>query len=208
MDEQIKVAIDADFFRNITEYERGIDLFLQVMKDLGMQPFMHEFVANDELKGNKYLKQLRDASEISIIFYEDYLNEKNRLEYEEYFRQAFETINLFDFPKGSDIYKYSDKGESLGEIRSLYMASKMGYIYFMSDDAGARTLAKKFFSSKRRVAVKTLFDVLKMCKGKDTKLRWKDINPTVTNAMQKRQDRVNILRDMYHDNAGTQDSVT
>jgi len=77
------------------------------------------------------------------------------------------------------------------------MASKMGYIYFMSDDADARTLANKFLSSKRNVAVRTLFDVLIMCKEKDTKLRWKDINPTVTNAMQKRQDKVNKLREIY-----------
>lgn len=199
MDEQIKVAIDADFFRNITEYERGVGLFLQVMKDLGMKPFMHEFVANVELKGNQYLEKLRDMDEISIVFYNDYLNEENRLEYEEYFRQAYETINYRDFPKKSDIYEYADKEESLGEIRSLYMASKMGYIYFMSDDADARTLAKKFFSSKREVAVKTLFDVLVMCKEKDTKLQWKDINPTVANAMQKRQDKINTLSNMYHD---------
>ncbi|MCM1256745.1 MAG: hypothetical protein NC307_02710 [Roseburia sp.] len=197
MDEKIKVAIDADFFRNITEYEQGINLFLQVMKDLGMQPFMHEFVANVELKGNKYLKQLRDAGEISIIIYGDYLKKEDRLEYEEYFRQAFETINLFDFPEESDIYEYADRDESLGEIRSLYMASKRGYIYFMSDDADARTLAKRFFSSKRGVAVKTLYDVLIMCKEVGTKLQWKDINPTVANAMQKRQDKVNNLKGIY-----------
>ena len=197
MDEHIKVVIDADFFRNITEYERGTGLFLQVMKDLGMQPFMHEFVANDELKGNKYLKQLLDQGEISIIYYKDYLNEENRLEYEEYFRQAYEKINCFDFSEKNDIYQYADQDESLGEIRSLYMASKMGYIYFMSDDADARTLANKFLSSKRKVAVKTLFDVLTMCKEKETKLRWKDINPTVTNAMQKRQDKVNKLKEIY-----------
>ncbi|MDE7267088.1 MAG: hypothetical protein K2N89_06460 [Lachnospiraceae bacterium] len=197
MDDQIKVVIDADFFRNITEHERGAGLFLQVMKDLGMKPFMHEFVANIELKGNIYLKQLLDVGEISIIFYKDYLNEENRLEYEEYFRQAYEKINCFEFPEKNDIYQYADQDESLGEIRSLYMASKMGYIYFMSDDADARTLAKKFFSSKRGVAIKTLFDVLILCKEKETKLRWKDINPTVTNAMQKRQDKVNKLKEIY-----------
>ena len=182
-----------------TRQKRYIGLFLQVMKDLGTQPFMHEFVANDELKGNKYLKLLLDTGEISIIFYKDYLNEKNRLEYEKYFRQAFETLNYYEFPKGSDIYKYSDKDESLGEIRSLYMASQMGYIYFMSDDAGSRTLSKRFFSSKREITVKTLFDVLIMCKENDTKLQWKDINPTVANAMRKKQDKINTLSDMYHD---------
>lgn len=197
MDEQIKVVIDADFFRNITEHEQGVKLFLQVMKDLDMKPFMHEFVANVELKDNQYLKELLDKDDISIIFYEDYLNEKNREEYEAYFRQAYEKINYFDFPEKGDLYQYADKDESLGEIRSLYMAKQMGYIYFMSDDADARLLAKKFFSGKSGVEVRTLFDAFFMCKEKDTALRWKDISPTVTNAMQKRQDKVSKLRDIY-----------
>lgn len=42
MDEQTKAVIDADFFRNFTEYENGTGLFLQVMDDLGMEPVMHE----------------------------------------------------------------------------------------------------------------------------------------------------------------------
>jgi len=197
MDEQIKVVIDADFFRNITEHEQGTKLFLQVMKDLNMKPFMHEFVANTELKGNKYLKKLLDTGDISIIFYQDYLNEENRGEYEAYFRQAYEKINYFDFSEKNDVFQYADQDESLGEIRSLYMAKQMGYIYFMSDDADARLLAKKFFSGKRGVEVRTLFDAFFMCKEKNTALRWKDISPTVTNAMQKRQDKVNELRDLY-----------
>lgn len=201
MSEQIKAVIDADFFRNITEYERGNDLFLKVMDELGMKPIMHEFVANTELKENKYLEELKDTGKISIVSYEEYLRAEDRAEYEEYFIEAYESINYFDFPKGSDIYEYADKDESLGEIRSLYMANKMGYIYFMSDDGGAKALARKFFSSKRAIKVESLYDVLVMCKEKDTKLQWKDINPTVTNAMQKRQDKVNSLRQLYGKNA-------
>lgn len=73
----------------------------------------------------------------------------------------------------------------------------MGYMYFMSDDADAKYLANNFFSSKCKVTVKTLFDVLVMCKENGTGLRWKDINPTVTNVMRKRQDRVEQLKKLY-----------
>ena len=197
MDEQIKVVIDADFFINITEYERGTGLFLKVMDDLGLEPVMHEFVANTELKGNLYLQQLLDKGLVSIVSYKDYLKEEDKAEYAEYFMRAYEKVNCRDFSPKDDIYDYADQDESLGEIRSLYMARKLGYIYFMSDDADAKMLAKNFFSSKKKVKVKSLFDVLIMCKERDTNLRWKDINPTVTNAMRKRQDKIGRLKELY-----------
>lgn len=198
MDERIKAVIDADFFRKLTEHENGIGLFLRVMDDLGMDPIMHEYVAETELKDNVYLQKLLNMGKLSIVHYGDYLKEEDHDEYEKYFRAAYEKINYFDFPE-EDIYQYAARGESLGEIRSLYMARKRGYIYFMSDDAGARTLAKSFFSSKRALEVKTLFDAFVMCKERNTKLKWKDINPTVTNAMRKKQKKILELKAMYAD---------
>lgn len=67
----------------------------------------------------------------------------------------------------------------------------------MSDDADAKYLANNFFSRKRKVTVKTLFEALVMCKENSTKLKWKDINPTVTNVMRKRQDKVEQLKKLY-----------
>ncbi len=78
------------------------------------------------------------------------------------------------------------------------MARKMGFQYFMSDDADARLIAKNFFSTKSRVDVRSLFEVLMICKEKNIGLQWKDINPTVCNAMQKRQDKVNKLKGLYN----------
>lgn len=167
------------------------------MNDLEMKPIMHEFVINVELKGNIYLKQLLDTGIVSVVSYKDYLKEEDKAEYEEYFMEAYERINHFDFLESGDIYEYADKNESLGEIRSLYMARKMGYIYFMSDDADAKTLARNFFSGKRKVIVKSLFDALVMCKEKNTSLQWKDINPTVSNAMRKRQDKIERLQELF-----------
>ena len=197
MDEKMKAVIDADFFRHITEHERGIKLFLHVMSDLGMVPVMHEFVAQTELKGNTYLQELLKSGSVSVVSYTEYLAQSDKEEYEEYFRTAFERINMYDFPEEENIYSYADQGESLGEIRSLYMAKKMGYLYFMSDDADARTLAKGFFAGRNAVTVKTLYDALIMCKDRDTTLRWKDINPTVTNVMRTRQDRISDLKKIY-----------
>lgn len=195
---QMKTAIDADFFRNITTYERSINLFLRVMDGLNMKPVMHEFVADTELKGNEYLQQLSDTKKIEIIHYKDYIEDTDQDDYEKYFIAAFERINKYDFPNNQDIYRYAEPDESLGEIRSLYMARKMGYRYFMSDDADAKLIAKNFFLTKSRVDVQSLFEVLTICKEKNIGLQWKDINPTVCNAMLKRQDKVNKLKELYN----------
>ncbi len=36
-----------------------------------------------------------------------------------------------------------------------------------------------------------------MCKEKNTELSWKDINPTVTNSMRKKQDKIRRLKELY-----------
>ena len=163
MDKQIKAVIDADFFRKATEYDRGTKLFLHMLDDLNMQPVMHEFVAGTELRRNEYLNQLLQADRITVIHYEDYLlDDADKEEYKEYFLDAYERMNHLDFPEDKDIYQYSDPQESLGEIRSLYMAMKKGYRYFMSDDTDSKMLAKNFFSQKCAPEVASIYDVLVM----------------------------------------------
>ena len=68
MDERIKAVIDADFFLKLTIYEKGTALFMHMMEELNFCPVMHEFVANVELKDNKYLRQLLDEDQILIIY--------------------------------------------------------------------------------------------------------------------------------------------
>ncbi len=197
MDERIRAVIDADFFRKITEYEHGPKLFLRVMNELNLQPVMHEFVAETELNGNQYLQKLLDTGMVDVIRYSDYLKEEDKKPYENYFREALERINYYSFPKGEDPYIYADRGESLGEIRSLYMARKMGCPYFMSDDADAGTLTRSFFSRKSGITVQTLYEVFVLCRERGTSLTWKDIKVTATNAMRTRQKKLNMLKEIY-----------
>lgn len=121
----------------------------------------------------------------------------DRDEYDEYFQEAFERLNRFSFPEKEDIYKYAHPDESLGEIRSLYMAMKKNYSYFMSDDSDSGFLAKNFFSSKHTIDILSLYEALVQCKKQGTCMTWKQINPTVTNAMRSRQKRIESLRELY-----------
>lgn len=198
MDNRTKAVIDADFFINTTEYDRNTTFFLRILDEMEMQPVMHEFVAKVELCQNKYLDQLLQSGRIVTIRYEDYLlSDTDKEEYREYFLDVYERINLYTFPVNEDIYAYSGRQESLGEIRSLYMAMKKGYHYFMSDDRHSKSLAKNFFSSKHAIEVDSLYDVLVKCKKRGTALAWKDIRPAVTNAMNKRQDKIEYLKKLY-----------
>ena len=198
MDNRTTAVIDADFFRNATEYDRSTTFFLRILDEMEMKPVMHEFVAETELSQNQYLDQLLQSGRIAVVRYEDYLrDDTDKEEYKEYFLDAYERINHLEFPADEDIYKYSAQKESLGEIRSLYMAMKKGYHYFMSDDGDSKFLAKNYFSSKHAIEVNSLYDVLVKCKEKGTTLTWKDINPTVSNAMNKRQDKIENLKELY-----------
>ncbi|MCM1188437.1 MAG: hypothetical protein NC541_03960 [bacterium] len=198
MDNRIMAVIDADFFIKTTEYDHGHNLFLQIMRDLNTYPVMHRFVADTELKDNPYLSSLISACEIKIMDYEDYLlTDTDRQEYDDFFRDAYEKLNRFSFPEKENVYEYRQPHENLGEIRSLYMAVKKGYHYFMSDDCGAKFLAKTYFSRKHAILVESLYEVLIRCRKKGTCLTWKDINPTVTNAMRSHQDRITALKELY-----------
>lgn len=202
MGDQIKAVIDADFFIKATEYECGTGLFIRIMQDLNIHPVMHQFVAQVELNGNPYLAALISHQQLTVMRYEDYLlTDIDREDYEDYFREAFDRVNRFSFPEKEDIYNYAQRGESLGEIRSLYMAVKNKYPYFMSDDGDSKFLAKTFFSRKYAIDVKSLYDALVQCKEQGTCLTWKAINPTVKNAMHSRQDKIARLRSLYQPGA-------
>lgn len=189
-------VIDADFYIKMTEYaaDRG-SLFLQLMKDLGVQPVMHKFVAEIELKKDTYIQDLVKAGEIEIRSYDDYLiTERDREEYEAYFLDAYESMNRFDFPEGEDIYTYFCEDEGLGEIRSIYMARKMGYEYFMSDDGGAKRLARAFI---KELCVLNVFHALMECKKRGTSITLKQLNPTITNVFRERRDMLKVLQEVY-----------
>lgn len=189
-------VIDADFYIKMTEYacDDG-KLFLQLMKDLGVQPVMHDFVANTELKDSPCIADMKTSGAIQIIRYEHYLKtEKDKKDYEEYFLEAYEKMNLFEFPEKEDIYTYSFKDESLGEIRSIYMAKKLGYGYFMTDDGGAKRLANSFL---RNPIVLNVYNALLKCKEKGTSITLKQLNPTITNVFRGRQEQLKILQSAY-----------
>ena len=189
-------VIDADFYIKLTQYasDKGA-LFLQLMKDLGMQPVMHAYIVNVELRRDTLIHKLVELGCIEVRNYDDYLvSEEDRADYEEYFLEAYERMNRFEFPEKEDIYSYSCEDESLGEIRSIYMAKKLEYDYLMSDDGGAKRLAKAFLKAP---IVLNVYHALLRCKERGTSITLKQLNPTITNVFRERQEQLKMLRERY-----------
>lgn len=189
-------VIDADFYIKMTQYacDQGV-LFLQLVQDLGVQPVMHDYVVNVELKQDLYIKSMIESGQIEVRDYKDYLiSDKDIKDYESYFLEAYERMNRFDFPEQENIYTYSCVDEGLGEIRSIYMAKKLGYGYFMSDDGGAKRLAKSFWVNP---IVLSVYEALLKCKERGTSITLKQLNPTITNVFRERQDKLKILQNVY-----------
>lgn len=189
-------VIDADFYIKMTKYacDRGA-LFLQLLKDLGVQAVMHKYVAETELKTDAYIQEFINSGQIELRDYEDYLvSEQDVAEYKEYFIDAYERMNRYDFPEDEDIYEYACEDEGLGEIRSIYMAKKLGYHYFMSDDGGARRLVKSLW---RCPEVLNVYEALVQCKENGTSITLKQLNPTISNVFRNRQNMLMNLRELY-----------
>lgn len=189
-------VIDADFFIKMTQYAQDDGkLFLQLMHDLWVQPVTHKYVIDVELKDIPCIRKLKDTGCIEIRDYEDYLtSDKSKEDYENYFLTAFEKMNLYAFPMGEDIYTYHCTDESLGEIRSLYMAKELGYEYFMSDDGGARRLAESLVNGP---AAWNLYQALVKCKEMGTSITYRQLNPTVTNVFRERRNMLKHLQELY-----------
>ena len=193
-----KAVIDADFFIKMTAYDTAGKLFLQLMEDLDLQPVMHQYVAEVELKKIELVEKLLEEHKIQMIKYADYIDTSSSKEdYQEYFLRAYERMNRFDFPDGEDIYTYHAQDESLGEIRSIYMAKIMGFPIFMSDDRLARKLATEIFLPQKPIEVKSLFRALMDGKAKGTSITLKQLNPTISNAFRNRRDLLEQIRNTY-----------
>ena len=197
--EKTRAVIDADFFIKLAQYDKKAVVFQKIMDDLNIQPVMHEYVARKEIKTIPEIQDLIQEGKIIVLNDTDYITDENREDYEEYFKQAYEIMNHYEFPDGEDIYTYECPDESLGEIRYIFMVKILGYPYFMSDDGNARRLAEKNSTSKRRIITWSIYETLQWCKECGTSITWKMLNPIISNIFRNRQEQLNALKKIYNE---------
>lgn len=194
--EKSKVVIDADFFRHVTDVEPNSKVLETMLNELNMAPVMHKYVAEIELCNNARLENLIKTRAIVIIGEPDFINDDNIEEYKRYFRGAYKRINGLDIDDDTDVlrygYSFEALKESLGEIRSIYLAMKKGYKIFMSDDNGSRLVAKYASNSKHMIDVWKLCRLFEECHNNGTSLAWTDIRNIVAKGIYNETERDKI----------------
>jgi hypothetical protein len=195
MERENEVVIDADFFQSTTQLGDG-DFFKAIMDAKNVAPVMHVYVAEIELKNNEVLRQLLAEGYIRIIKYEEFLKtEVDRMKYQADVWQLCEDVNEEEIPevRYRDIYRkdFSFCERNMGEIMSELMAKTMQLPLFLSNDNGAKRVATRYINSSRyKVEVKNLMEVLSEIGNETNSLKWKDIklNLNQTNFKNRKDD--------------------
>lgn len=199
-EEKRKVAIDADFFLKLTEKQNSGELFIKIIDEMNVLPVMHQYVYEDELYLNSVAHDLVDQGIMQVVQYKDFLQDTEKLRYEDNFRNAYQYFNMKAMT--DNVYSYKKKGESLGEIRTALMAVYMGIDLFMSDDGGAKMFVKsRLHSDRHPLAVYSVYDTLLCIAQKaDKKLLWKDVKGCAKAVFKNRKILYHNLNEVWHRN--------
>lgn len=159
-----RVVVDSDFCNmlvNGENIEKGKDFIRSIFDSLQKKPALHSFVFHQELFINEAIKDLVAEKYIEIIDYNDFLTEEIfKMQYIETFVELFYFMNGEIIPnKFESITKHRAK-KNMGEIHSLLLAQYMNIPIFMSNDKGAKNLAKnKINTQSFAITVKDVCDV-------------------------------------------------
>ena len=172
---KIVTIIDCDFFNHITESSKDIKNFEALIKDLNIQPIVHEYVYKEELFSNNCAKKMLECGLLKEEKFDDFINEKNKNEYIRYFETFYKYANGMDIVYKKNNYKtYRKSGENLGEIHSLCLALIKVYPMFLSDDSGAKRLNASI-EKKSKIMIKNIYEVYEDIAKLKNKLTTKDM---------------------------------
>jgi predicted nucleic acid-binding protein len=114
-----------------------------IFDSLQKKPVIHIFVFEQELLTNAVVKELVDEKYINVIGYNDFLPaEVFKTQYAETFVDFYNFMNGENIDKVFDVITKHRSKKNMGEIHSLILAHYMEIPIFMSNDNGAKNLAK------------------------------------------------------------------
>lgn len=140
------VVIDSDFCNMIApgnNIEKEKEFVRSIFNSLQKKPIVHIFVSEQELLTNKVIKELVEENFIDVINYDTFLPaEIFKIQYAETFADFYNFMNGEFIEKVFDVITKHHSKKNMGEIHSLILAQYMGIPIFMSNDNGAKNLAK------------------------------------------------------------------
>lgn len=159
-----RVVIDSDFCNMIVpgnNKEREKDFFRTIFESLNKSPVIHAFVFNQELLTNTAIKELVKEQFIEVIDYDAFLpDDIFKTQYTDTFVDFYKFMNgeSIDNSFATIIQHHAHK--NMGEIHSLILAHYMNIPVFMSNDNGAKELARSKINTQAfTITVKNVCEV-------------------------------------------------
>lgn len=158
------VVIDSDFCNMIApgnNIEREKEFVRSIFDSLQKKPVVHVFVFEQELLTNTVIQELVSEKYIDVIDYKAFLPaEIFKTQYTETFADFYKFMNGEVIDKVFDVITKHRSKKNMGEIHSLILAHYMGIPIFMSNDNGAKNLAKsKVNTQKFTITVMNICEV-------------------------------------------------
>lgn len=176
-----RVIIDSDFIQKILSTnsknnEQAKESFLNMMKDLDIQPVIHGLLLDNELMGNVLITDMVNDGKIEIIKLEDIIcDDLLRYDYKQIFLMLYKEMNGTDF-NGNDVFDYWISNRNLGEIHSAITASLTGMELMLSDDKAAkRIISTRLVTRRHPLIIKNILEVIEDIGNKN-----KETNDTIT----------------------------
>ena len=159
-----RVVIDSDFCNMIApgnNIEKEKKFVRSIFNSLQKKPVVHTFVFEQELLTNTVMKELASEKFIDVIDYSAFLPaEIFKKQYAETFADFYNFMNGETIEKVFDVVTQHHSKKNMGEIHSLILAQYMGLPIFMSNDNGAKNLAKSRINTQGyKIEVMNVCDV-------------------------------------------------
>ena len=156
------VVIDSDFCNMIApgnNIEKEKEFVRSIFNSLQKKPVVHIFVYEQELLTNKVIKELVAENFIDVIDYDAFLPaDIFKIQYTETFADFYNFMNGETMEKVFDVITKHHSKKNMGEIHSLILAQYMSIPIFMSNDNGAKNLAKSKINTQNFT-----IDVMNVC---------------------------------------------
>ena len=141
-----RVVLDSDFCNMLApgeNIEREKALFHNIFEALELKPVLHIFVFSQELLNNLVIKDLVSEQFIEVLDYSDFIpDDLFKKQYVETFADFYNYMNGEAIDNTFETVTRHCAHKNMGEIHSLIMAHYLSLPVFMSNDNGAKNLAK------------------------------------------------------------------
>ena len=159
-----RVVLDSDFCNMLApgnNIEREKELFHNLFVVLEVKPVLHDFVFSQELLTNIVIKELVSEQFIEVIDYSSFIpDDLFKKQYGETFADFYSYMNGETIDSSFESVTQHRAHKNMGEIHSLIMAHYLSLPVFMSNDNGAKNLAKSKINTQAfAITVKNVCEV-------------------------------------------------